>query len=416
MSGRAKLLDDNKLLQSNKYLISVSFPNSGLLISDIPTADKPNIKQRSIRIEETSNYFNSRFPARVLTVNMSFTEINKLFTSRQEIDINGFIDVEILVLPTEGGEGVSHLNPILDGKFKATMRNNESVNNYLTAGDGRDAVEQNIDLSTNVTFFLYREEELSFSLNSNINFNYKSASLTSMFVHIASKAIPGTKIALSKFDHEPVVSNFIIPRMDFKDTIEFLNDEFGFYKTGYLSFLQDKVLYFLNKDNNANVTNKNLDYEIILDVARYTGMDNSSSYKQDITSERVMRAKVNVDNITISVNNNGVMKNEPIYILPNGTTSFNSNTTARNVDVVKKITNIPHIELMKSMQYEFIDVIFDDVSFINVNPLTRLVYIDSVDNIRIYRVCFKYVSVSSNESTITKLRAFRLLPQSKQIS
>ncbi|MGL5767294.1 MAG: hypothetical protein ACRCX8_16805, partial [Sarcina sp.] len=416
MATHSKLLEEKRLLQSNKYNISISFVNSGLVVSDIPTTNSPNIKQRKVVIEETSNYFDSRFPARILTVNLNIKEINQIYASRQKIDKNGLLDIELLVLPTEGGEGVSHLNPFLDGKFKATMRNNESINNYLTASNGTEVTEQNIDMSTDVTFFLYREEELSFSLNSNINFNYTSASLMSMLVHVAAKAIPGTKMILSKFDHNPVVNNFLVPRMDFKDAIELLNDEFGFYKTDYMTFLQDKVLYFLNKDNEANVTNKNLDYEIILDVARYTGMDNSSSYKQDITSERVMRAKINVDKIKISVNNNGVMKNEPIYILPNGTSSFTSNTSARNVDVVRKITNIPHIQTLNNVQYEYIDVEFDDVSFINVNPLTKIIYIDSVDNIRKYRVCFKYVSVSSNETTITKLRAFRLLPQSKTTS
>lgn len=415
-SAHTKLLEEKRLLQSNKYNISVSFPNAGLVISDIPTDDSPNIKQRSIKLVETSNYFESRFPARILTVVMNFDEINKIFASRQQGDKNGLLDVELLVLPSNGGEGVSHLNPFLDGKFKATMKDNESINNYLTAGDGSEVNEQNVNLSTPVTFFLYRENELSFSLNSNINFNYSSATLMSMFVHITAKAIPGTKMIMSAFDHNPTISKFIVPRMDYKDAISLLNDEFGFYQTNTVSFLQEDIFYFLNRDNDAKVTNKNLDYEIILDVSRFTGMDNSNSYKQDVTSEKVMRAKVNVDKIKISVNNNGVMKNEPIYILPNGTSSFTSNTSARNVDVVRKITNIPHIQTLNNVQYEYIEVDFDDVSFINVNPLTKITYIDSTDNIRKYRVCFKHVSVSSNETTITKLRAFRLLPQSKQTS
>lgn len=401
-----------RLLGANKYLLTVSFDNAGLVISDLPTEDTQRFTQRQIVFTEICNYSNTRFPGRTLEVTMNFDEIDKLFASRSSIDDNSMFDVDILCSPTNGEDGVSHLLPFTPGRYKALMKTNETVNSYLTTRDMNTITEQNMDLSTVVQFILFMEPELSFSLNPNINFLYTGNNLYSIFAHMCSKAIPGIKMVISKMDHNPDIPKFLIPRMDLGDAIELLNDEFGFYKSGYNMFVENDIMYFLNKEEEPNVTVDSLDYEILLDVNRFTGLDNSTSYKQNIESERSMITKINVDKIKIFVNNKNVLKNDPIYISPSGKTTMNKNSSARGANVVRKITEVPHLESYSNIQYETIELDLDDVSFINVNNLTKIIYIDSTASIRKYRVNFKYTKVISNESTITKLQAFRIINKS----
>lgn len=401
------------LLGANKYTITVSFVNSNLVISDFPTTNKNKITQRNVEFTEICNYFNARFPARVLRVTMNFDEIDRLFASRNEVsEEDKMFDVDILVTPVGSSEGVSHLMPIKSGSYKGLMKTNETINSYLTTRNSRATVEQNASMTTDVEFILFKEPELRFSLNPNINFLYTGNNLMSMFVHMCCKAVGGMKMIISKLDHNPVVPKFLIPRMSLSDGIELFADEFGFYKSGHSLFVEDNIMYFLNKEENPRVTNNDLDYEILLDVNRYTGRDNSQAYKQNIDSERSMITKINVDRIKVFVNNNNVLKNDPIYISPSGKTSFTKNSSARNVDVIRKITEIPHIATYSNVQYEYIDLTLDDVSFINVNNLTKIVYIDSANNVRVYRVNFKYTRVVSNTITETRLQAFRILKKS----
>lgn len=402
----------NKLLSVNKYTISVSFVNSGVIISDAPNTNSNIISQRYLKFDEVCNYFNSRFPARVLTVNMNFDEIDKLFASRVNVNDDKLMDIDILVTPVGSDAGISHLMPFNQGRYKALLKTNETVNSYLTTRDTKTLNEQNANMTTTLEFILFKESELNFSLNTNINFLYNGNNLMTMLVHMIHKAVPSTKIIVSKLDHNPVVGKFLIPRMSLQDGIDFLNDEFGLYKSGYNMFVEEDTMYFLNKEEDPRVTCDTLDYEILLDVNRFTGQDSGSKYKQTIDNERSMVTKINVDKIKIYVNNSGVLKNDPVYISPSGKTSLNKGSSARNVDYVRKITDIEHLSSYNNVQYEYIELDLDDVSFINVNNLTKVIYIDSTNNIRVYRVNFKSTKVVSNESTVTKLQAFRILSKS----
>lgn len=404
--------EKTKLLSVNKYTISVSFVNSNIIISDLPNTNSEIISQRYLKFTEICNYFNSRFPARVLTVNMNFNEIDKLFASRVNVGEDKMLDIDIMVTPVGSDAGVSHLMPFTQGRYKALLKTNETVNSYLTTRDTKTLNEQNMDMSTRLEFILFKEPELNFSLNTNINFLYNGNNLMTVLAHMINKAVPNTKLVISKLDHNPNIGKFLIPRMSLQDGIDLLNDEFGLFKSGYNMFVENDTMYFLNKEEDPRVTVDSLDYEILLDVDRFTGNDSGSKYKQNIENERSMITKINVDKIKIYVNNSGVLKNDPVYISPSGKTSLIKGSSARNVDYVRKITEIPHLNSYNNMQYEYMELDLDDVSFINVNNLTKVIYIDSTNNIRVYRVNFKSTTVISNESTITKLQAFRVINKS----
>ena len=109
------------------------------------------------------------------------------------------------------------------------------------------------------------------------------------------------------------------------------------------------------------------------------------------------------------MNNDNVLKNDPIYISPMGNMSFKSNSSGRRVDTVKKITEVPHLGSYKNLIYEYLDITLKDIAVVSLNPLTKISYIDSIMMNREYRLCFKSTTIISGVSSNCKIRAFRTL-------
>ncbi|MGL5715347.1 MAG: hypothetical protein ACRCX2_20180, partial [Paraclostridium sp.] len=253
--------EDKNMLLSNKYRISLNFIDIGLVIDDV-NVDTEGLGQRQIQYSEISNYFASKFPARILSVALKFQEINKLLVGRNKIDSSReLFDVEIN-LSGLVAENCNQLLPLEVGRFKAVLKESDTIYNNNTVGDSQVLNEQNVNTNTLVNFFLFRENELDFGLNTNINFLYTNTNLMSIFSHGMIKSNPGLKYIISEFDHNPVVPKLLVPRMGFNDFIELIEDEFGFYKSKHTLFVENGIMYFLNKEENPRVTVADKEYRV----------------------------------------------------------------------------------------------------------------------------------------------------------
>ncbi|MGL5716908.1 MAG: hypothetical protein ACRCX2_28085, partial [Paraclostridium sp.] len=158
------------------------------------------------------------------------------------------------------------------------------------------------------------------------------------------------------------------------------------------------------------VTVADKEYRVELDVIRYAAQKvNDLVYSNNISTDRLLKVRVRDHDIKISISNKNILVNEPIYISPKGNMSFNVNSSSRKVDTIRKITEVPHLPSYKNLQYEYIDVSLIDVALINVNPLTKIHYMDANGILREYRVCFKSTTVNSRLGSKSSIRGFRIL-------
>lgn len=397
----------SKEFQTNIYAMTVQFPELGIIIDD--TEANTDTRNGDMHYHEEVDYIGNKFPTRVLTIKLYPTNISKLVNYRRSLRTNSksLFNIELMVRPV-GFKGKSLLKPFKDGKFKAVMAENDKLKSYYTKIDLEKRLQRNVEEYVEITFFLFREEELQFGLSNNLNFLYKNTSLQNMFAHLFTKSNPTTKFVVSKFDHNPIPGKFLIPTMSLRESFRLLNDEFGFYKTGMMEFLENNTYYFLNTANDMGVTCKKLESIFRLNVIKEPG-DNSPKMFSKSKVAKEMIVNINASDIDVYTDSKSIVDNQPIYVNASGEITGTNNTSARDVDTVRKITNIPNLVKDVNVSYEYITLSVRDISSIDVNPFTRIEYFDNSSNLRNYRVCKKETEIRSNKGLINTIVGMRII-------
>lgn len=399
--------EKSKEFQTNLYAMTLQFPELGIIIDDLE-ADT-DTRNGDMHYHEEVNYMSNKFPTRVLTVKMYPGNISKLVNYRRSLRKNSksLFNIELSVTPV-GFKGKSLLKPFKDGKFKAIMAENDKLKSYYTKIDLERRMQRNVEEYIEITFFLFREEELQFGLSANLNFLYRNTSLQNMFAHLFTKSNPDTKFIMSKFDHNPVPKKFLIPTMSLRESLKLLNDEFGFYRTGIIEFLENNIYYFLNTANDMKVTCKKLESIFRLNVINEPG-DNSPKMFSRSKVAKEMIVNINAEDIDVYTDSKSIVENQPIYVNASGKVTATNNTSARDVDTVRKITDIPNLVKDVNISYEYITLSVRDISSIDVNPFTRVEYFDNSNNLRNYRVCKKEIEIRSNKGLISTVVGMRIV-------
>lgn len=383
----------------NKYTISVDI--QGMIFNDTTGS--------RIVYHEVSDYLKSNFPARTLTISVHPSQLAKLLLLEKQ-DVNGFgqlYNLKLFVSPLSD-EGM--LNKAFDdGEFKALLINNESNFDTPSSLDIESRVYKMTPLEprSTITFYLFRDYELSFSTSNKTNFLYPNPTISDVFINSLMMSNPGLTCIISKFDHDPQLGNFLVRDMSFTDLIDVLEDEVGFYVTDYICFLEFKNLFFLNRSNDVKCSNKVLDNNIHLGVGRINEVQtNKLIVKMD---ENNYACTVGSQNIKIIKDSKTSIRKSYSYITPSGKKIDFVNSLSRNITTIRKITEAMPIQKTPNIQYEMIDVTVDDNSVNFLNPLTKIHYIDSNSVKRIFRMGRKEINVVSSQSSYIKLIGFRVL-------
>lgn len=383
----------------NKYQIDVE-------IGEFKITDNDGCR---IEYREVCDYTLNNFPIRILTLTLAGDLYHKIVSLPKE-EINGFKDMIKLSIDAHPISNDGLLNkPFIDGVFYGMMKTSDSAIDYQSTIDTDSPAykSQQNDMRTTVSITLFRDTELRFSTSNKLNTLYNNASLTQIFFNSFIKTNPGIKLVVSKFDHDPQLGILPIRNMSFRNLIDFLEFEAGFYKTDFICFLEFNLFFFLNKLNNINVNYKDLERNIHIEPAR---MDET----------RKDRAIVKVDDynyicttdagsIKVSKPTNKSFNNSYAYQTPSGKMINYENALSRNVTTVYKATEATPIQKTPTIRYEFIDISVLDNSVDFINPLTRLTYTDSTRQIRTYRTIRKEILVLSSLRSELKIKGLRVI-------
>lgn len=386
----------------NQYDITVDV--SGLKFSSVDNATR-------IEYREISDYWKANFPTRTITINVPYGVVQKILCSKDKSDMNGIkvYDMNILVVPKASSAFKN--KAFNDGMFKAILQQNDTENDFNESMNesSRFLDREQGETRVPLTFVLYRESELKYSQNFKINAVMPNPKLSDIFMWALNKSNPTLKCCASKFETNPSMGLMVLPSRSFPDMIQMLDLEVGFFKTNPIQFIDHNVFFFLNRENNANVTNAKLSYTITVDISR----SNDASTPKYIRKldDQNYQMSISSSDISISISNSNSFGNSKKWIFPNGTTITQENSFSRNVDTIKKLTNVQPVLKLQAPVYEFADINLSDNSLNFITPLATIRIMDAMGKPRVYRIARSELSVISGYTSSVVVRGFRIITE-----
>lgn len=365
----------------------------------------------NVAYEEIKDFENSTFPLRRLYVSINDTQIFNVLNYKK--DKNGMIDVTLLVHFDDTNNLIKN-KPFSDGKFKAILKEGD-FNISIKETINSESISKKSDIISRrtVTLYLFREDEIDAFDIDNINFLLKDGvTLQNLLIFIFNK-FTKYKFLISKPDHNPIIGNFLMPQVSLNDALKIIDTDIGIYKTDYMLFLNDGVLYFLNKDNNFNCRNSKLEFSVNILLSK-PGEDLKNLSVDKLTNGNfTVILRPHQVEITKSVSKRTEASTN--YIFPNGKKIKHKNNLSRDIKTVRKITNIEPLDKYNDRIKEEIVVKLDNIAFQDINPLSTIFFTDSQNKRREYRISKTNLSIVSRRTVDLTIKAFRILQEGEKI-
>lgn len=368
-----------------------------------------------ITYNEYSDYFNNFFPVRILTLECSFDMVQKIFNSQLSKSKGNrkMYDIKILSFPTDA-DGVKN-KILLDGSYKCILRQNDSKNDFSESlkYDGRFFTGEQGHMMETLEFVMYREEELEFNISGNINFISNNPKLSDLFIAGFTQANPSMMLCVSKFDHNPNLGRYIISPMSFKDFMDIVEKDVGFYRTKYIEFVEHNIYFLLNRENNINVNYPDLEYTLVINVSRRSDMLINRYVRR--LDDKTYEMSMSVEDIKIWRDNKQNFSNSVKYITPSGKVFFHKLGTSRNFDTIRKLSEVEPIKKLENPEYEMCKITLVNAGANFITPLTKFRLMDAMGKPRTYRLASKKISVVSGYELVTEIIGFRMLNEEANV-
>jgi hypothetical protein len=394
---------------SDNMNAAIDVPNTYSIFAEISNLSFSQ-PQQSITYYEYHDYLKNNFPIRRLTITMSHTMLITL-RNATKVEVDGYGEMYKVVLSVKPSESGSQHKPFSDGIFYGQLQDNNS-NLRLDDGNTTDSAlfagtVQNT--STTVTFILYREDEISFSVSNDLNTVYTNPTLSQVFINSLVKTNPNLKCIISDFDHDPSLGTFVVPPMCFTDLVKLLEREVGFYDTNYLMYVEDSILYMLNTSNLLNCENDSLETNLI--IYSDTGDGSTEQKKVGILKNSETSYSVSIPETakTVEKVNNESFKNTLCYITPSGKRFIHENALSRNMVTINKQTEVEPVKKQNNINYEKMSVTINNNAISILTPMSKIATYNDLKNMVIYRLYKKEIQVTSNSKATMILEGMRIL-------
>lgn len=395
--------------ESDNLNAAIDIPNTYEIYAEVSTLSFMSPTAR-VSYYEYHDYLKNNFPVRKLIIGMTKTMLITL-RNATKVEVNGFGEMYKVTLNVKPSEGGSMHKPFSDGTFYGQLQdNNASIG--LDDGNNTDAplFSGTVgDMNTEVTFILYREDELTFSTSNDLNAVYTNPTLSQVFINSLVRTNPNLKCIISDFDHDPSIGTFVVSPMCFTDVVKLLEREVGFYDTNYLMYIEDSVLYFLNTSNVLNCENEKFETSLIL--YSDTGAGSMELKKVGILKNSETSYSISIPEVNKRVEkvNNDTFKNTICYITPSGNRFVHENALSRNIVTVNKQTEVEPIKKLNNINYEKMTVNISNNAISILTPMSKIATYNDLKQLIIYRLYKKEISVVSKGNATMSLEGMRIL-------
>ncbi len=366
-----------------------------------------------IHYKEEIDYIENEFPIRVLTIQVQAPLFHQILNTKRVGDkFPDWFDIELSTRPVDSSK--TNLLPFDDGKFIGRLMTGDSTKSLtnIYSNNTKELLEMNKPSSglEELTFALYRESEITFNKNQSSNLCFKNPTLEDVFLSSFFSVNPNLNIIFSDFHNNSVLcENFMIPSKPFPEIIELLENEVGFYLTDYNMFMENNILYFLNKEDDIRCSNRDLSSTLSFIIQRQN--DDKVSEVVNVKDLMNLGFTIGQKDMSTSTTVKKVFNTSYIYVNPNGETFYHNYDVSRETKTIRKITNAIPTKQLGNITYETIKIKLSNLAFNKyISPLTKLIIKnDSTGQDRIYRLKSKTVVMESNISLKCIIEGFRVV-------
>lgn len=412
--GNSKSVDDGEARESTKGFekargFFASPYNLNITIGNIKFSSS---KLDMIRFDMEEDYIAQDYPIRVLTIGTTDDRFINMMQSAERVSVgglDGLFKVRVGASFTMKVKGVNN-EPILEGVYLGMLIETETNTKYEDTYKQK-AREEFLIKGKYKTFsmYLFAEQELTFNTKVPTNNHIvQNATLMETFGYLFNEFNPDMKYVVSPFDHNPKMG--MLPPMSqlgFIDFLKFLEAEVGFYRTDFFYYIYKGLFCFMNMSNNHNIIIE--DYNNTFTVYPLRNDFEQAGYKIVQISDRSYGVTIRSDRIKIWVDNKMSFKPTKVYVNADSTVVKSQQNISRKAQTIRKLTNIPHLDKEGNVRYEFIELTVDGFVDNKFCPFTVIVYLDTNNERREYRLIKCVTQIQSGDVSYTYLKGYRIL-------
>lgn len=360
------------------------------------------------------DFIENDFPIRILTIvcrDEKFHRLKKAPTQDITIDnkpvFKGLYKV-MLNYDVQLNKGSSN-EAVLPGSYRGMLVETEANSRYEDAYKAKKSLEEAFEGHFTVfSMYLFQNSELVFNTRMPaITHMMQNPTLMDAFTKLFSDFNPDMQMVVSPFDHNPKLGMLPpIANVPFTEVIESFDREFGFYRTGYFYYIYRGLFCFMNMANNHNIIVPNLNNTFTIYPIR--NEYDLLGYKIVQISKVSYGARIKQSDIEIKNDATLSFKPTEVYINADSTLKSIQHPLSRNAVTIKKATSVPHVEKDAGIQYETIEFKLDGFVDSKFGPFTVIIYLDTEDERREYRVIGIETYIQNADVSYTKIKAFRV--------
>ncbi|MGL5716992.1 MAG: hypothetical protein ACRCX2_28510 [Paraclostridium sp.] len=363
---------------------------------------------RFINYRENMDFTGATYPVRMLTLSLDAKDISLIGEkSYTDGDMKRVFKVKIILEQV----GALNDNPVgdpieIDGEYLGYFRDTRMHSNITSALTTEDKSKDSNSAWTpsrmNYEIMLMRANETAIGNKSLVNFNLKQGKVFDAFLAGFCQSCSGMKIISSKPRVNTTVTNFLVPPIGFVEYMDLLENEFGFYDTPYMTWMENGLFYLLNTNNEHDVA-----------------MKSNTTYRIHVAEPRAIQSVFNFSPllVEVTVNSSSIKKrtsisgNEPnsYYYKQEDGSIVSKPGNSRQYQILEKTNSAPKIQPINPLQREVCEVLFPDFAFSNITPLTYFYVHDLDGDIKKYRVSAVERSISGVDSVTMVVKLFRNL-------
>lgn len=294
----------------------------------------------SISIEH--DYDNDYFPIINLSVNLKPKVYFKIL--KNKLDVKFRLRVQKFI-SNKDDNNFNFVTDIINDIFSVFIDENtpfidEKLYDTTKATEGTETNLQ--DVNQNYTFFIFKEKDLSQTKNL-INNVISEASMTDVITYIISTS-GFNKVLMTKLENKNSYKQIIIPPMTLLGSLNYLEEQYGFYSTGALIFFDYDCAYIIDSSPKCSTYRIGEYKQTIFTINSSTNANRFTPGCYINDDERKFYINITPDSINInnlSVVGDQIDGNNMLIINPNSgvATKNESKTIQRGTGTYKILVN-----------------------------------------------------------------------------
>ena len=361
----------------------------------------------NIMIEE--DFIGNDFPVRILSITCRDEKFHRMLNT-QKVDVGKFKGLYKVMINYDMQLNKGNSNePILPGMYRGFLIETETGTEEGKENEPSTTLDEEFRAHFKTfSMYIFQTSELTFNTRFPKNTHIPvGATPMDIFVKLFSEYNPDMKCVISPFENNKPIKTFPpIANMPFLDVVDLLDKEIGFYRTKYFYYIYRGLFCFMNTDTNHNIIVE--DYNNTFTIYPVRSEYDFKGYKIVQISPRSFGVTIKADDIKIQTDVGLSFAKTEVFVNASSQITNTEYDISREQDTTKKTTDEETLPKDGNIKYETIELLIEGFVDDKFSPFTVIIYPDSQQGRREFRLMGVKTMISSGDYSYTRLKGFRI--------